>query len=450
MIVDTRTLADLGVLPVSETDWALRGLLDNTHSRAGLNALTGLLKSPISDGAEISRRQIALRAMFEFGRHCDWRELDSLSMNILGYLDSNFVHCPRTALSGFFFVMRHRDIANFIEARVRLVRTFVVRCWQIANALEHVDGDRSFVEMRTVLRHVADQPAMRRICELPINSPLDRLRLCAMDQAIRVDHKDDLRAAVNALATLDALASLAHAANTLGWNFARVEDAAGAEFAIKDLRHPLLLKGVSNDVTLSQDEHVMFITGPNMAGKSTTMRALGLAVYFAHVGLPVAATAARIPRTDVLISSMNERDSIKLRTSLYLAEVRRVKSVVEAVRGGGVVVALLDEVFRGTNVKDAIDATDLLVNGLARTGRGLVVLASHLVEVADKNIGNPGVGMFCMKVDDGGTGPTFSYQLQRGISRIRLGVALLESEGVIEMLNAIGQTIYEEDLSERP
>lgn len=146
-----------------------------------------------------------------------------------------------------------------------------------------------------------------------------------------------------------------------------------------------------NDLPLAANERVLFLTGPNLAGKSTLLRAIGIATYCAHLGMAVAARIARIPLHDRLIVSITVRDSLQRGESLDLAEIRRVRAVVEAVERGDAVVAIFDEVFRGTNIKDATQATSLLVDGLAKALHGTFVIASHFADVATTHEDRVGV-----------------------------------------------------------
>lgn len=437
MRVDGRTLADLGVLPEGEFDWPMSRLLNHTHSPAAFTSLKKLLREPLAARDEIVRRQVALRALHDVARRVDWTELTALMRDLEGFLNSNYIHFPRMVIEGAAFRLRHRNVVEYIEPHLRMTRALLLRAEALTKALAEIQGDAQITEMMETLRRITESPLMHTMREATASGPVEGIRLCTLDQVVRVDNRVVLRDLHSALATFDAFASLASAANQLEWRFAAISEQHESAVAISGLRHPLLRIGVPSDVQFAPGERVMFVTGPNMAGKSTLLRALGLAVYFTHIGLPVAADAARIPITDVLISSINVQDSIALGVSLYLAEVRRVKAVVAEVTTGKSVMALLDELFRGTNVKDAVDATNLLVSGLASAHHGLFVIASHLVEVADHNAARPHVGTWCMRTDDDVHGPLFAYTLQRGISRVRIGVALLEAEGVAAMLRAL-------------
>ncbi len=264
-----------------------------------------------------------------------------------------------------------------------------------------------------------------------------KLAICRLDGRFRVDLRDLLLKLVASIHVFDAFCSLAQTSQGLGLVTPKIVKQSDGPLAVYGLHHPFVKKARSNEIAPSAYERVMFLTGPNMAGKSTLLRALGIVVVFAHLGLPVPATYARIPLTDRVIASLGNEDNILKAESLYLAEVRRVKSVVAAVAEGELVVALLDEVFRGTNVKDAGDATTLLVTGLSHAPFGLFAISSHLIEVAE-NVGvHSGVGFWHLEVEIHGENYAFTYKLLRGVSHVRLGMALLKSEGVVRLLESL-------------
>ena len=437
VLVDKKSLMDLGILPNAGGEWPLGRLLDHTHSRPGLDALKGLLAAPLDDPVHIATRQQLLRALPDALRHVPWASMVALAKDVEGYLDSNYVICPNTHAACVVFALRYPVIASYIESKLVVVSQLLEISRAIHDRLAMHGGGALFKEIAVAIDDVVSDPfciALRAAVDAPTSR---RLRLCVLDERLRVRLQDAMRRLIAALYQLDAFSSLATAASAPGLSYPEfaADDAVG--FWVEGIRHPLLEHGVVNDVAVSGRERVMFLTGPNMAGKSTLLRAIGITVHFAHIGLPVPAAHARLPRVGRLISSLSVDDSIARGESLYLAEVRRVKSVVNAVADGAVVVALLDEVFRGTNAKDAIDATALLVDGLAQAPAGLFVIASHLVEVAEGRDRHAGIGLWCMAVDDDGDQHAFTYALRRGVSDVRLGMLMLESEGVAGMLRRL-------------
>lgn len=435
--VDKKSLHDLGILPNATGDWPLRNLLDHTHSRAAARILEELLANPLHDRAEIVARQKLLQALPSVTKHINWKHLDDLLRSLNSYLDSNFIVFPNSTFEATVFALQYRNIAKFVETHIETAAQFLEICATLHDQLTSIEGDARFQASLSAFNAIFET-SLRTETRVALDSASGRrLNICRLDGRFRVDLREQLLKLIAAFHELDAFCSLATSAGTQGLTFPTIAKDQRESFVFEGLHHPLVKNAHPNSIPLQLDERVMFLTGPNMAGKSTLLRALGIVVVFAHLGLPVPAAHASVPITDRLIASLGNEDNILRGESLYLAEVRRVKNVVAAVANGELVVALLDEVFRGTNVKDASDATTLLVTGLANAKHGLFAVSSHLVEVAD-NIGEqPGIGFWHLEVERRGAIYTFTYRLVRGVSHVRLGVALLKSEGVIDLLDSL-------------
>ena len=161
-----------------------------------------------------------------------------------------------------------------------------------------------------------------------------------------------------ALAEWDALATLAGLAHdNPAWAYAEIGDPADlAVVAARGLGHPLLAAPmrVLNDVSLGPPGTFLLVTGSNMSGKSTLLRAIGLNTVLAQAGGPVAAEFFRTPPV-VVATSMRVEDSLADGTSLFMAELKRLKQIVDAARrqeSGGQkrrLLFLLDEILHGTN-----------------------------------------------------------------------------------------------------
>ena len=177
--------------------------------------------------------------------------------------------------------------------------------------------------------------------------------------------------ALGQLEALSSLAGLAHDEPDFAWP-ELVEDAGC--FRAEELGHPLIdgKVRVANDVDLAEPGTALLVTGSNMSGKSTLLRAMGLAVVLASAGGPVCAKRLRVSharlRTSVRIS-----DSLEHGVSHFYAELRKIKAVLDATVGGERVFFLLDEVLHGTNSRERqIGARWVLAQLLERGAIGAV------------------------------------------------------------------------------
>jgi hypothetical protein len=441
MHVDSTSLTELGLVPDASGAWPLAQWLDTTHSSAAHTALRHLIAAPLGDVEQIRARQALLVQLVPVRHEVPWASLEKLAAQVERYLASNYVIVPGALIERTLFGLRFRGIVDDVTTQLRAVDTLLTLSDQVYARIRALEGDASFMAVRSAFAAAVNhprRPALRTAVARGRGvSSLDRVvrdtktagSRASQGMPTAVPMRVALLSLVAALAQLDAFCSLANASAVLAGTVPNVVSRSDAALVLDGLKHPLLSDGVTNDVALTIDERVLFLTGPNMAGKSTLLRAIGIAVYCAHLGMAVSARHACIPLYDELLVSITVRDNLRRGESLYLAEVRRVRKIVDAVDRGDAVLAICDEVFRGTNINDATEATRLLVDGLARASVGTFVIASHLAHVAESRVTSVGVACWCMEVELSDT-PRFSYRARRGVSDVHLGMVLLDAEGV--------------------
>jgi DNA mismatch repair protein MutS len=194
---------------------------------------------------------------------------------------------------------------------------------------------------------------------------------------------------------------------------------------------------VANDHEMGEEANLCFISGANMAGKSTFLKSFGLAMYLAHVGFPVPARFFETSIFNGLVTTVNLADSISQGYSHFYAEVRRVKEVVQQIRDKRRMVVIFDELFRGTNVKDASDASLQVIDALAGIPGSLFMVSTHIVEIAEVLQDNPHIDFVCFASTMEGGVPWYSYKISSGVSDERTGMAILKDEGILDLLAEI-------------
>lgn len=155
------------------------------------------------------------------------------------------------------------------------------------------------------------------------------------------------------------------------------------EIQVVGLRHPLISveKAVPNDVVFDENRNMMILTGPNMAGKSTYLRSVGLLFVLANAGFPVFAKKAEIPRYH-LYSSMRTSDDLSNESSYFHAELMRLKYILTAIERGNKIFILLDEILKGTNSLDKEQGSKQFLQKLKRLHtKGII--ATHDLALCD-------------------------------------------------------------------
>ncbi len=180
-------------------------------------------------------------------------------------------------------------------------------------------------------------------------------------------HIGDWVAAVGEFEALGSLASFAYERPSA--TFPELLPEAEPQYAAERLTHPLIPpdEAVANDVALGGQTRLWIVSGSNMSGKSTLLRAVGTSIVLAWAGAPVTAAGLRLSRMH-LGASLRANDSLADHKSRFYAEISRLKSIVDLAGAGGPVLFLLDELLSGTNSSDRRIGAEALLRGLLARG----------------------------------------------------------------------------------
>lgn len=241
--------------------------------------------------------------------------------------------------------------------------------------------------------------------------------------------------ALHRFEALSALAARAHERPTDGWP-AVVDDEVA--FEARELGHPLISfdKVVRNDVALDGAGFVLLVTGSNMSGKSTLLRAVGTNVVLALAGAPVRAKSLRTT-TFAVWTSMRVRDSLSEGVSHFLAELKRLKAVADAADAASVgrpVLFLLDEILHGTNSRERHLGARGIVRKLV-TRRACGAISTHDLALGALEAELPGKVAnvhFREQVEtvEGKETMTFDYQLREGVVTSSNALRLMKIVGL--------------------
>ncbi|HEU4926162.1 MAG TPA: hypothetical protein VFT24_03895 [Vicinamibacterales bacterium] len=249
-----------------------------------------------------------------------------------------------------------------------------------------------------------------------------------------------VRGWMNAVGDLDALSALARVrADNPAWALPEVIDARFDEvkqIRASNLGHPLIPddRRVGNDVEVGPPGTVLLITGSNMSGKSTLLRAIGLNAVLAQAGGPVCAAALRVPGVDIE-TSIRVQDSLEHGLSYFMAALARLKGVLDRARrrdDGRIVLYLLDEILQGTNTGERAIAVRGVARHLLEAGAIGVMTTHDLGLAAEEPLNTAGrLAHFTELVDEHGA-MTFDYRLRPGLATSRNALRLMRLIGIEE------------------
>ena len=202
-------------------------------------------------------------------------------------------------------------------------------------------------------------------------------------------------------------------------------------FDAKSLAHPLLPEGsaVRNDICLGTSLRLVIISGPNMAGKSTFLRAVGVNAVLAQCGAPVRAEKLRLSPITVA-ASVCVLDSLQGGISRFYAEITRLKLITDLTAGPAPVLALLDELLQGTNSHDRRIGAEAIVRGLYNRG-AIEIVTTHDLALAQiaASLGSTATNAhFEDRLENGKL--IFDYRLSPGIVQTSNALGLMRSIGL--------------------
>lgn len=243
------------------------------------------------------------------------------------------------------------------------------------------------------------------------------------------DNKVLINFALEKLAEMEALASMGTLHyNHPKWCFPTVNLQEPADFV--QLGHPLLhpKQRVDNDFSFKNNEELVFVSGSNMAGKSTFLRSVGVNIVLAQMGAPVCAQRMRF-RPVHLFSLMRIKDSIEENTSTFYFEIKRIKELLQTVEEHDNVLYLLDELLRGTNSHDKHHGTEALIEWLLPK-KGLGFIASHDLGLAELEKEHKSFSNYHFDVRIDNNEMDFDYVLHPGPCKVFNAAVLLREIGI--------------------
>jgi DNA mismatch repair protein MutS len=443
MIFDTdkQTIRDLEIFADKKNAKSIYSFYNRTETNGGQEALHEMMNVPVSDLEFLQARKDSISFFINYNCRLKLhsRQIDYVEFYLQNKrfpLRDNIIDATLNGISnmlspdsdyfiiseGVFHIIQFLDnLIKFIEEVNSLkVSSFLDKDFEIIQKLTN-----SKVITETLKSHpekIAD---------------LSYAQINKLDHFFRVSNKDLFRDLLNIAYKIDILQTLAMIVKTVGFSLPEYVKAKEPVFRVIDGFHPFLETPITNSFSFESRSSLCFITGPNMSGKSTFLKTMGLMIYLSHIGLPVPAKLFRTTIFDGLFTTINLTDNLNLGYSHFYSEVKRVKDIVIKINSKKKLFIIFDELFRGTNVKDAYDASIMIISALSKIQDNLFCISSHILEAAE-SIDNKDLIMFrCFESDLIDQQPTYDYKIKDGISSERIGLSIIKNERIPEILDEI-------------
>lgn len=436
LLLDDHTLRDLEVFETAPGGRSLFNFCNRTQTEGGAKILRQRMEVPWSTEAQIRTTQESI--LFITKNRDVFAKLPAYRVQGVENYQREILLMVDQEGTLEFFIGALGLWVNHDRHYQSMVRGVALTCGIIRSMrrflgqaeLDFPSGElKAFIsEMRSILA----RPNLQLVPDTDA-SELRPWSVMRLDQHFRSHDKGAILRLLKLIYEIDALVAMADV--TASNNFILPEIGEGSlAINAEDLFHPYLDEAVANPVELNQQARLLFLTGPNMAGKTTYLRASAIAIYFAHMGMGVPARQFSFVPVNRMFSAISLNDDLYSGVSYFRAEALRVKAVAAAIAEGRRVVALMDEPFKGTNVKDAYDASLAIVTGLSGKENSLFMFSSHLIELDEELQANDQIKRCHFAADEEEDRLKFDYCLRDGVSGQRLGVRVLREEGVFELL----------------
>lgn len=465
---DKQTVEDLALFG-TRRGRSVYGIFNRSATAGGASALEQMFQSPLSSKPEIERRSRTIRffteSLVEFP--FEGALLDSIEFYISNWdertrISSHEDNLERKVRSALGSDSSFEQLKRGVMATVRFLcgmREFVQRL-----VVLDFEGRSGFA--LSVLCNLVTDPSLDEVYAVCGAKKLSFEQTVKLDQLLRFAWRENLRLLLGEVYKIDVFIAVAGVGKERGFCFATPlsEGAAALGVAasgavasgvaasgvaasgvasgsgvvmleIVEGFHPLVDGAVPNSVRVDDRNNMIFLTGANMAGKSTFMKMVGIAVYLAHMGFPVPAASMDFRVLNGMFTTINLSDNINAGYSHFYAEVMRVKRVAQRVGEDGEMLVIFDELFRGTNVKDACEATIAVAEALAGIRNSVFLISSHIIEAGEALGGlRENISFLNLPTLMRGRVPEYTYRIEEGISQDRHGMLIIKNEGIPQML----------------
>lgn len=438
MEVDATTFSDLSVFNVQGEE-SVFSKINYTRTTGGRDQLEFLLRNPYHDLDKIRSTQATLLLIQEHEHRWPAQVSNGTLMVIEKYYTYNFDTIPRrpSNLDALTYKIFHGPDFSMLKFSVTHFVDFLQGLDKIVRFFLKEDAPEVLRDLLLEARARMEDETIRRVLETDGTSHLPRRDILVFGHFFLYRFKRQIEELMWIYHRLDAYYGMAVAMRTLGLHFPVVTIEDHPVIKVKGLYHLLLQKPVPYSLQLDQENNFLFLTGANMGGKSTFIRAVGISVFLAHVGMGVPAAEMELSLFDGLVSNIQVQDNILKGESYFFNEVQRIRNTVMKVSDGRKWLILIDELFKGTNIEDAMNCSSAVIKGLLKVKGSLFVLSTHLYEIGAGLVRYPNIAFRYFETEVRDDQLLFSYQLREGISNDRIGYLILKREKVIDLLDKL-------------
>jgi DNA mismatch repair ATPase MutS len=438
METDKTTLQDLSIFN-HEDEFSVFNKMNLTRTTGGREKLRQIFNHSLNDIDSIKNVQKTLKLILE--KRDQWPIFVSNGsvLMIYKFYESTIDEPPSrpSPITAYLYKLLHGPDFSLIKYSMGHAFDFIKGMQQIVSVFLNDEAPLNFKKTLQKAQVLIERYQFQSIFNKEKSADFSNHEMLSFAYFIRYHYKQYFLDLIDIYSQLDAWYGMAMAVNELNLSFPVFISSDEPVLKAKQLYHILLPDPVAYDIELNQNHNFVFLTGANMAGKSTFIKAIGSSVFLAHIGMGIPAENMELSLFDGLLSNINVEDNISKGESYFYNEVQRVKKTIIKVNDGRKWLILIDELFKGTNVQDAMKCSTVVVEGLIKIKRSLFILSTHLYEISENLKGYSNIDFKYFETEITDEKLIFNYQLKEGVSNDRLGYLILKKEKVIELLEGL-------------
>jgi len=438
MEIDKTTLNDLSIFDIEE-EFSVFHKINLCRTSGGKEQLFRYFNNPLNTIEAITGVQQTLQLILKNELHWPAQITNGTIMVIEKFYQSVVDEIPSrpSTLSAYVYKLLHNPDFSLVKYSAEHCFDFIKGMQSLVQLLLKEDSPAPLKKLLSAAERIIEKEQFIIIQQKGSSKELNAGELLSLAYFIRNHYKQNMLDLLDIYFQLDAWYGMAQAVKQYRLSFPEFIKTDEPFFSAKGLYHLLLPDPVAYDIRLSPQSNFLFLTGANMAGKSTFIKSVGTSVFLAHLGLGVPATQMQLSLFDGLLSNINVMDNISKGESYFFNEVQRIKATIQKINNGKKWLILIDELFKGTNVQDAMKCSTVVIKGLLKIKRSLFILSTHLYEIGDDLKEYPNISFNYFETTVNQDQLHFSYQLKQGISNDRLGYLILQKEGITDLLDRL-------------
>lgn len=437
LMTDKQTLNDLNIFGKGGGD-AVYTIFNRTSTRGGADLLEEMFRSPLSDAAAINARSTTIRAFSEqdirFPYEAEW--FDAAEQHLQNTDERTKLNDQDHNLASKFNHLiaadtEYKAIEKGVISLISILQATRAFADSIRQQVADIPYSKEVAAIDALLQHTALQPLLQEHTK----QKFPFARVAEYDKVLRFRQRALIQQLLGHIYLADVYLCVARIARERNFCFPVALKAEAQQVILEDFYHPSLTKPVANTLTITPASNIIFLTGANMAGKSTFMKALGIAMFLGQMGFPVPAAKMEFSVRDGIYTTINLPDNLSQGASHFYAEVLRVKTIAQELSRDKYLFVIFDELFRGTNVKDAYEATIAITSAIARRKNCMFIVSTHIIEAGEvlkEKCDNINF-VYLPTLMEGNT-PVYTHKLVSGITSDRHGMVIIKNEGILDLL----------------